>query len=190
MSNLLPASRAVLTDQRDHSIRRVPRTGTPGLRRSGSQSSDPGLGFEYAHEHRQRFEDRTPRRYASRSRPPTPRHGSYQSYSSDMDRDWYAPEPPPAVGPSVSRRRGSVGHYRRPSSAPYPDSDEERAALVHEHDDTRSMGSTSSSRRNIPRPEGFAQRVRENVQSVDQRSSSDDYDWYDRDGMRVRVREI
>jgi hypothetical protein len=45
-------------------------------------------------------------------------------------------------------------------------------------------------RKASPREDGFTERVRENVQPVEQRSSSDDYDWYDKDGMRVRVREI
>jgi hypothetical protein len=107
-----------------------------------------------------------------------------------MDRDWYAPDAPPAVSRSTEYRRGSTSHYHRPSSTPYPDSDEERAALIRDRDDTTSMGSARSSRRHVPRQEGFAQRVRENAQAVDHRSSSDDYDWYDRDGMRVRVREI
>lgn len=28
------------------------------------------------------------------------------------------------------------------------------------------------------------------VRHVDQQSSSDDYEWYDKNGMRIRVREI
>lgn len=204
----------------------MPRAPTPGFARHRRQFSGPGLGHRRDESESSAFEERMPRRRSPSPRPrAASRRQSYQSYSSDMEKDCHDREPPRAARRSASRRRGSFQDYRRPGqlrvgsgyryvlanaclapsrvhvTAPrhtsqppvrYAEADEVRTQPVYEDYVVRSSGSDRPLRQASPRPYrgGLAHRVRENVQSVEGQSSGDDYDWYDKDGMRVRVREI
>lgn len=79
-------------------------------------------------------------------------------------------------------RPGPSGH---PISVPSPDSEVNQRAIIYKGEDARSTPSSRSMERTSPEL-GHRPYLRQ----VDQQSNSDDYDWYDKDGMRVRVREI
>lgn len=80
----------------------------------------------------------------------------------------------------------------QPFTASHPDRNEERVALMDGKHGDKGLGSSSS-----PFEAGLLSHdtahqylTTHNTRAMEERSSSNDYDWYDDTGMRVRVREI